>query len=82
MAVLEPDGNVRFVELLAFAEPDDYLPRASWLAQFAGKGDALDLFVGRGIRNITGASLTSNTLADSVRRVLAVHEESTRSIVR
>ena len=27
MAVLTPEGSVRSAELLAFAEPDDYLPR-------------------------------------------------------
>jgi hypothetical protein len=74
MAVLEPDGRVRSVELLAFAEPDDYLPRASWLRQFDGKSDARELFVGRAIRNIGGATLTSQALADGVRRVVAVHE--------
>jgi len=73
MAVLEPDGSVRFVELLAFAEPEDYLPRPRWLGQFAGKSALEELFVGRAIRNATGASLTSQALTDGVRRILAVH---------
>lgn len=76
MAVLNPDGSVRSVELLAFAEPDDYLPRPSWLKQFHGRRADEDLMVGRALRNITGASLTSNALADGVRRVLAVHREA------
>lgn len=73
MAVLEPDGAVRSVELLAFAEPDDYLPRPSWMRQFDRKSAAQDVFVGRAIRNIGGATLTSVALADGVRRVMAVH---------
>jgi hypothetical protein len=73
MAVLEPDGSLRSVELLAFAEPDDYLPGPRWLAQFKGRSLKDDLLVHRVIRNMTGASLTSQAMADGVRRVLAVH---------
>jgi len=73
MAVLEPSGALRFVELLAFLEPEDYLPRPRWLGQFRGKVLDDELLVRRGIRNITGASLTSQALTDGVRRVLAVH---------
>lgn len=74
MAVLNPDGSVRAVELLAFHEPDDYLPGGRWLAQFQGKKAEDDLYVRRGIRNIAGSSLTSQALAEGVRRVLAVHQ--------
>ena len=73
MAVLEPDGRVRLVELLAFAEPEDYKPDPRWLKQFGAKSLRDDLLVGRAIRNQTGASLTSQALTDGVRRVLAVH---------
>ncbi len=73
MAVLDASGEVAFVELLAFHEPDDYKPAKKWLGQFHGKGLGGEVFVRRGIRNITGASLTSAALTDGVRRVLAVH---------
>ena len=73
MAALAPDGSVRFVELVSFQEPDDYLPRPRWLDQFKGRKLDRELMVRRGIRNMTGASLTSEALADGVRRVLAVH---------
>lgn len=73
MVALAPDGSVRFVEILAFLEPEDYLPRPRWLAQFPGRELDGELFVRRGIRNITGATLSSQALADGLRRVLAVH---------
>jgi hypothetical protein len=73
MAVLDAGGSVRFVELLAFAEPDDYKPNPSWLAQFQRRSLKDDLMVHRAIRNITGASLTSEALTAGVRRILAVH---------
>lgn len=73
MAVLDPNGRVRFVELLSFLEPEDYRPRPRWLEQFRGRSPQDDLLVHRAIRNITGASLTSQALTDGVRRILAVH---------
>ena len=73
MAVLDGAGRVRFVELLAFHEPDDYRPPGRWLRQFDGRPLDDELLVRRGIRNITGASLTSRALTDGVRRILAVH---------
>jgi hypothetical protein len=72
MVVVEPDARLRFVELLSFLEPPDYEPNARWLSQFKDRRLDEDLMVRRGIRNMTGASLTSQALADSVRRVLAV----------
>jgi hypothetical protein len=80
MAVLDEKGAVRSVELLAFAEPDDYIPGEKWRAQFKDKSARDGLFVGRAIRNITGASLTSQALTEGVRRVLAVHRLLLQSI--
>lgn len=74
MAVVGEEGDVRFVELLAFAEPDDYLPSPRWLAQFKDKKSRDGLYVGRAIRNITGSSLTSQAMTEAIRRVLAVHQ--------
>lgn len=73
MVVLDPSGAVRFVEVLSFLEPDDYLPNGRWLAQFRDKALKDELVVHRGIRNLSGASLTSQAAADAVRRVLALH---------
>ena len=73
MVVLDSDGEIRFVEILSFIEPEDYLPRGRWLEQFPGRTLNTELMVRRGIRNISGASLTSQALTDGVRRVLAVH---------
>lgn len=73
MAVVAPNGGLRFVELLAFSEPDDYRPRPRWLEQFFNRRLNERLLLRRSIRNIAGATLTSQALTDGVRRVLAVH---------
>ena len=74
MVVIDPQGRVRRVEVLAFAEPEDYLPPARWYGQFAGQGLGDDLALGRHIRNVTGASLTARATTEAVRRVLALHQ--------
>ena len=73
MVVVDPDATVRFIEILSFAEPDEYLAPKKWLSQFAGKQLNDDLLIRRGLRNITGASITSEAVTRGVRRILAVH---------
>lgn len=74
MVVVGAGGTVLFVEILSFAEPDDYLASKRWLAQFPGRKLDDELVLRRGLRNITGASLTSESVTRSVRRILAVHQ--------
>lgn len=73
MVVVAPDGSVRSVDVLAFGEPQDYLPRAGWLKRVEGKKQGEGLFVGRALAHVTGATLTTNAIAAAVRRVLAIH---------
>ena len=74
MVVVAPDRSVRSVDVLAFGEPQDYLPRGGWLKRVEGKrqrGRALRR-AGRW-RTSPGATLTTRAIAAAVRRVLAVH---------
>jgi FMN-binding protein len=73
MIVVGPDGKVGRVDVLAFGEPPEYLPKKGWLDQFAGHGLDGELSVKRGIHGITGATLSSQAATDAVRRVLAIH---------
>lgn len=72
LAVVEPDGRLRKVLVLRFAEPPDYLPRSRWLESFAGRALDDDLWPGRGVPPVTGATLTTRSLTEAVRRCLAV----------
>ncbi len=74
MVVIDPQGRVRRIEVLSFAEPEDYLPPARWYGQLVGQGLSDDLALGRHIRNVTGASLTARATTEAVRRVLALHQ--------
>lgn len=73
LVVLEPDGKVRSSRVLAWKEPPEYLPPGRWLAQFAGHGLEPHTRLGGEITAMSGASYTSSTLTDGIRRILAVH---------
>ncbi len=73
MIVVDPEGRVQRIELLAFAEPPDYIPRAGWYRQFEREGLGENLQLQRGIRPVTGATLTARATTEAVRRVLAIH---------
>ncbi len=73
LVTVKPDGSVGGVEVLAFGEPEDYLPRPRWLGLFGGKRLDPNLTVGRGLAHVTGATLTTRAIAEAVRRVLAIH---------
>ena len=71
--VVLPDGSVGSVEVLSFGEPEDYLPRPAWLRLFEHRKLDAELSVGRGLANVTGATLTTRAISAAVRRVLAIH---------
>jgi hypothetical protein len=72
--VVDPEGRAARTEVLAFGEPQEYLPRAGWYEKFAGRPLDDELRVKRAIRPVTGASLTVAATTDAVRRVLALHK--------
>lgn len=74
MVVVDPRGRVARVEVIAFREPQDYLPRGAWYEQFRGRGLDRELRVKQGIHPVTGATLTVRATTDAVRRVLALHQ--------
>ncbi len=73
MYVVDPTGRLARVEVIAFNEPREYLPRPAWLQQFTGRALDKDLALKRGIRGMTGASLTARMVTAGARRILALH---------
>lgn len=73
LVFVSPQGTVDRIEILTFDEPRDYLPPERWLAQFDGRALEAETQLKRGIRGITGATLSGRAITDSVRRILAVH---------
>lgn len=73
MVVIDPAGSIARIEVLSFSEPEEYMPRQHWYAQFPGKSLDPELSVRRGIRAVSGATLTARATTEAARRVLAIH---------
>ena len=73
MFVINPDGTLRHAEILAFFEPVDYMPSGKWINLFPRKTKLDGMRVGKGIPNVTGATITARSFSRATRRVLAVY---------
>ncbi len=73
MIVVTPEEKIERIEVLKFSEPPEYRATPQWIAQFEGRGLDEDLSLKGAIRNMTGASLTSQAVTRAARRVLALH---------
>jgi FMN-binding protein len=74
LVVLTPDGAVRSLRVLAFHEPAEYQPSLRWLALFEGKKLDDELRLKRGIQQIAGATLSSQSVTRAVRTALALYQ--------
>lgn len=74
MVAMNPEGTLKRVEVVAFREPQEYLPKVAWIRQLDGKRLDGNLGLNRGIRPLSGATLTANGLVDAARRGLALHQ--------
>jgi hypothetical protein len=74
MVLVDPGGSIARIEVLSFAEPEEYLPRPLWYGQFPGRKLDGELALSRGIRPVSGATLTARATLEAARRVLAIHQ--------
>jgi len=74
MFVVSPKGKLLRAEVLAFYEPLDYLPNQRFYAQFKGHTLNDELRTKRGIRSVTGCTLSVNASTKAARRILAIHQ--------
>ncbi len=75
LIVVSPARRVAAVEVLAFNEPEDYLPPRRWLDTFEDRALTRDLKPGAAVPHLGGATLTARAVAAAVRRTLALHVE-------
>lgn len=73
MIVVNPDGTVADVVVLAFAEPPKYRAPEPWIKQFPGRKLDDRLSLKQDIQGISGATLTARATTKAVRRALALH---------
>ena len=71
---LNADGSVRRVEVLEYRESYGYeVAQAQWLQQFEGATSSAPLKLGKDVKNISGATLSSKHLTDGVKRVVELY---------
>ena len=73
MVIVEPDGSLRGIEIIAFQEPPEYIAQDSFYASLQGRHQGRELQLGRGLDGTTGATLTCEAVAKASRRVLGLH---------
>jgi hypothetical protein len=74
VVTLNPEGSIKFVEILAFYEPLDYLPTPRWLKLFNGRFLTDNLWPKRDIHNISGATLSVQAITLGTRKILAIYK--------
>ena len=73
LVTLMPDGALRRITMISFFEPEDYLAPQRWLDLFSGRGREDALRPGVDLPIMSGATLTSQAVAASARRAIALH---------
>lgn len=73
IVVVDTAGSIHAVEMLAFYEPEDYLPTKKWMETFRRKTVSDDLWLKRGVYNISGATLSATAITESIRKILTTY---------
>jgi hypothetical protein len=72
---LSPDGAVKRVEILEYREIyGGEIRNPAWRQQFVGKRFGSTLQLGKDIKNISGATLSSRHVTDGIRRLLVTYQ--------
>ncbi len=72
LVVVDPKSAITRIEVLSFSEPEEYLPREAWYGQFPGRTLGEELSERKGIRPVTGATITVRVTVEAARRILAL----------
>ena len=72
--LFDHEGKLLFAEVLAFAEPSEFLPSKVWMGQFQDKSPDAPLRVGKDIPTISGATLSARNITDGARLARALVE--------
>lgn len=73
LVAVSAEGRILRVEVVAFREPQEYMAKEAWVKQLEGRTLDAELNLKKGIRPLSGATLTAQALTDASRRGLALH---------
>jgi len=74
MVVVSTEGEIEFIRILAFYEPPEYMPSSSWLGQIIGKTLDDPIQIHQDVDTISGATVSTDSIASLARKVLAFHK--------
>ncbi|MDQ7055095.1 MAG: FMN-binding protein [Persephonella sp.] len=82
LITMNKECQVLDLEIIAFYEPPEYIPPEKWLNLFKNASPEKLPFVKRNIPNITGATLSSRVITDSVRQAVGICKYHLREKMR
>jgi len=72
LVAIDPANSLKDIDVLVYREPyGGEVAYEPWRKQFRGKNSAAPLVVGKDIRNISGATISSHSVTLGVRKALA-----------
>ncbi|SDB85313.1 FMN-binding protein [Acinetobacter boissieri] len=78
---IHANGSIKQIEVMQYTETyGDQVRNASWRDQFVGKTASSALTLGKDIKNISGATLSSKHLTDGVHRAMALYAMELKSL--
>ena len=72
--LVNKDMQIKSVEIIQFQEPSEYKPNQAWIDVFKDKVKEDNLFSGKGIPTISGATMSARAIADASRIALSIVE--------
>lgn len=73
MILLDAQGELKSVTILAFHEPPEYMPPERWFESLTGRTlDNMDF--SKGVDGVSGATLSTRSALSSTRKVMAIYQ--------
>ena len=72
--LVSKESKIKSIEIIQFQEPSEYKPNQAWKNVFHGKGKKDNLFAGKGIPTISGATMSARAISDASRIALSIVE--------
>ncbi len=70
---IQTDEKLKFIEILSFLEPREYIPKDVWISQFEDKNTTDRFEIGADIPTISGATLSARSITDGARLAIAIY---------
>ena len=73
--MITKDSILKSIEIIAFNEPNEYIPSNIWMKQFKNISTTKKLRLNKNIPTITGATLSAKSIVDGSRIAFALYHE-------